>query len=83
MFSIKLTIQTRFGRNPNKNNTQSYRYRKKPKHNSDGLINWLRRARIGFAFHIAAQNIIVVDPRLPFATRTILSSHSKIYERRI
>jgi hypothetical protein len=26
---------------------------------------------------------IVVDPRLPFETRTILSSHSKGYERRI
>jgi hypothetical protein len=50
--------------------------------NTDGaLINWLRRARIGFGFHIASQSKIVVDPRLPFATRTILSLHSKVYER--
>jgi hypothetical protein len=51
--------------------------------NTDGLINWLRRAQIGYEFQIAAQNIFVVDPRLPFATLTILSSHSKVYGRRI
>jgi hypothetical protein len=51
--------------------------------NTDGLINWLRRARIGWRFHVASQRNNVVDPRLPFATRTILSSHSKVYERKI
>jgi len=65
------------------NSTQPDSFKKTLTANSDGLINWLRRARISYAFHIAPQNIIVVDPRLPFATRTILSSHSNVYERRI
>jgi len=41
-----------------------------PAANTDGLINWLRRARIGYGLHDASQSKIVVDPRLPFATRT-------------
>ena len=50
-----------------------------PNHNSDGLINWLRRAQIGYEFLVASQIKIMVDPRLPFATRTILSQHPKVY----
>jgi len=38
--------------------------------NSDGLINWLNRARIEGVFQVASQSGIVIDPRLPFATRT-------------
>ena len=54
-----------------------------PAPKTDGLINWLRRARIGYEFHDASQSKIEVDPRLPFATRTFLSTHLKVYERRI
>jgi hypothetical protein len=39
-------------------------------YNSDGIGNWLRRARIGYGFQIASQSRIVVDPRLPSAART-------------
>jgi len=56
---------------------------RKTNHNPDGLINWLRRARIEGVFQVASQSGIAIDPRLPFATRIILSSHSKVYERRI
>ena len=50
---------------------------KNTSYNSDGLINWLRRARIGLRFPVASQSKIIVDPRLPFATRTILSQPQK------
>jgi hypothetical protein len=50
-----------------------------PKYNSDGLINWLRRAWIGYEFHDASQSKIEVDPRLPFATRTTSRSAPKVH----
>jgi hypothetical protein len=43
------------------------------------ILGWLRRAQIGWRFQSASQSKIVVDPRLPFATRTTSQSAPKVY----